>query len=70
LRWNEWKAVRLSPEEELELYNLQIDEGELVNVASDHPEIINTIESIMDTIRNESIYWPSKITRKEEVVPI
>ncbi len=59
LRWYQWKAVRLSPEKELELYDLQADEGEQVNVASDYPGVISTMESILDTIRTESYYWPS-----------
>ncbi len=60
LRWNDWKAVRLSSGEALELYNLKDDVGEQTNIASQQPEVINTIERIMDTIRTESYYWPSK----------
>ena len=60
LRWNQWKAVRLSPEKDLELYNLQSDDGEQMNVAMEHPEVVSTMESILDTIRTESYYWPSR----------
>jgi arylsulfatase A-like enzyme len=66
LRWNQWKAIRLSPGEELELYHLQDDEGEQVNVASANPEVIKTLESILDTIRTESHYWPSGLTDKQK----
>jgi arylsulfatase A-like enzyme len=61
LRWNQWKAVRLSPDKELELYNIQADEGEEVNVAQDYPGVIKTMEKILDTIRTESYYWPSGV---------
>lgn len=50
IRMDQWKAVRLNYEEDpeggFELYNLETDLGETQNIASEHPEIIEKMESI------------------------
>lgn len=35
-----WKAVRNSPEEEIEIYNLSTDIGEQNNIAEDYPQLV------------------------------
>ena len=51
VRIDEWKGVRLGgrvdAEAPIELYNLATDPSESQNVASDHPEIVSKIQTIM-----------------------
>ena len=49
VRWGRWKAVRLSEQEELELYDLENDIGETENVADKHPELVNKFEAYLET---------------------
>ena len=43
----EWKAVKNSPDSQVELYNLALDIGEQNNVAAEHPELVKTMEQLM-----------------------
>ena len=51
VRFGDWKGVRLNmdndPEAAIELYDLNNDLGEQYNVASEHPEIVAQIATIM-----------------------
>jgi len=60
LRSQEWKALRLKPDQPLELYNLLTDPGETKNVASKNPDVIRTMESYLKSARTESPHWPIK----------
>ena len=51
VRWGAWKAVRESPEHELELFDLERDIGEERDVASEHPEVAR---AILDYLRGVS----------------
>jgi arylsulfatase A-like enzyme len=67
VRMDQWKAIRKNIRDgnlDLELYNLETDIQEQVNVAGQHPEIIRKIEEIM---KNEHV--PAEIDRfKMEVL--
>lgn len=52
VRWGRWKAVRLSPQAPLEIYDLQTDVGETRNVAEKHPDLVEKFESYFLTVRN------------------
>ena len=52
VRWGRWKAVRLSEQSALEIYDLQTDVGETTNVASQHPELIENFETYLHTAQN------------------
>jgi len=52
VRWGRWKAVRLSPQTPLEIYDLQTDVGETQNVAEQHPDLVDKFESYLLTARN------------------
>ncbi len=52
-----WKAVRQSPEREIELYDLEQDPSEQQDVARDHPDILARIGNIMVEGRTESDYF-------------
>jgi arylsulfatase A-like enzyme len=70
VRMGDWKAVRLAPDQALELYNLKTDMGEKENVAPAHPEVIKTIEAYLKTARTESPDWPIKAAApKTNAVP-
>ena len=57
VRLDDWKAVRLHPNAELELYNLQTDIGEQANLADRHPEVVSRIENYLKRARTESELW-------------
>ena len=58
VRSQDWKALRLGPEEPLQLYNLSSDPGETNNVAAQHPDVVQTMESYLQSARTESPHWP------------
>jgi arylsulfatase A-like enzyme len=60
VRMGDWKAVRLSPDQPVELYNLARDPAETTNVAPDHPRVVRRITEYLKTARTESEPWPLK----------
>jgi arylsulfatase A-like enzyme len=56
----DWKAVRLTKDAPLELYNLARDPNEQRDVAAAHPDIVAAIERYLQTARTESARWPVK----------
>jgi arylsulfatase A len=60
VRMGRWKAVRLSKDAPLELYDLDADPREQTNVATAHPDVITKIEAYLRTARTESTQWPIK----------
>ncbi|MBO0857155.1 MAG: arylsulfatase [Chloracidobacterium sp.] len=58
VRMGDWKAVRKSPDSQLELYDLKTDLGEQDNVAAKHPEVVKKIEEYLKTARVESELFP------------
>ena len=59
VRWGKWKAVREAPDKPLELFDLDRDIGEEIDVAADHPEVVGAI----------SEYIQSAVTALPEPVP-
>jgi arylsulfatase A-like enzyme len=57
-RFNDWKALRLSKDGPIELYDLAGDLGEEENIADRHPEIVRKFEEYFRTARIESANWP------------
>ena len=64
VRMGDWKAVRFSRGNKLELYNLKSDIGEEHDVADRHPEIVARIEDYLKTARTPSTHWPVSETGK------
>ena len=60
VRMGNWKAVRLAVGQPLELYDLATDIGETKNVATDHPDVIEKIETYLKTARTPNDNWPMK----------
>jgi arylsulfatase A-like enzyme len=60
VRMGQWKAVRLSKDAALELYDLKADPHEERNVAAARPEVVQKIETYLRTARTESAQWPIK----------
>ena len=57
-RQGRWKAVRdTGSGGPLQLYDLQVDIGEMNDVAADHPEIAAALADYLDTARVPSEYW-------------
>jgi arylsulfatase A-like enzyme len=51
VRWGRWKAVRLSEQVELEIYDLETDVGETENVAEQHPDLVKKLEAFLGSAR-------------------
>jgi len=64
-RMGDWKGVRLSPDDPLELYDLSEDIGETNDVAEDHPEVVSAITRYLDTERTESEHWPLRHRQRD-----
>jgi len=58
VRWKKWKAIRLRRGGSLVLFDLSKDLAEEHDVASEHPEVIEQIETYLKTARTESLNWP------------
>ena len=58
VRYGHWKAVRRRGEDAVELYDLVLDIGETIDVAAEHPEIVDRITRLMTTSRTESEHFP------------
>ena len=58
VRMEDWKAIRKRPGVPLELYDLRDDLAEQTDIAAQHPEILNRIETYLKTARTESAHWP------------
>jgi len=58
IRKGKWKGVRyevaVDPDSEIELYDLSSDPVERVNVAKDHPEVVEELTVLLKTARSES----------------
>jgi arylsulfatase A-like enzyme len=64
VRMGDWKAVRTSMGNPLELYHLGLDAEEKNNIAKEHPEIIEKMVTYLKTARTESATWPLKEGKK------
>jgi arylsulfatase A-like enzyme len=60
VRVGDWKGLRLTPKESLQLYDLSKDIGEENNLAEQHPDIVQKIEDYLKTARTESKNWPTR----------
>ncbi len=58
VRLGDWKAVRLKPDQKIQLFNLKTDIGEKLDVAAQHPDIVAQIEEILVKGRTESDVFP------------
>ena len=68
VRWKNWKGVKLNvskdPNAPLELYDLERDPTETINVAAKHPDIVAKLN---DVIKREHVYnkeWPLLVSEK------
>ncbi len=62
VRWGDWKAVRLGTKSPLAIYDLKTDLGEQHDVSSQHPEVAEKIEALLQTVRTDSVDWPIRDT--------
>jgi arylsulfatase A len=60
VRMGRWKAVRIAKDAPLELYDLETDAGEKINVAASNSSIVRRIEDYLRTARTDSAEWPVK----------
>ena len=62
IRMSDWKGIRLNvssnPNAPIELYNLKNDLSEKNNIATQHPEIVESISQYMKTAHVQSQNWP------------
>ena len=59
VRYGKWKGVVRDRREgnEIQLFNLEIDESEINNVAKQNPEIVIEIQSIMEKSHEKNPFW-------------
>ena len=59
VRYGKWKGVVRDTREgnEIQLFNLEIDESEINNVAKQNPEIVLEIQSIMEKSHEKNPFW-------------
>jgi arylsulfatase A len=60
VRMGKWKAVRHSPTEKIELYDVTKDLSETKNIASQKPEVIEEIAQILNIARTPHPIWSIK----------
>lgn len=60
VRMGRWKAVRLSKDAPLEIYDLETDPREERNAAAAQPDVVKKIEDYLRTARTDSAQWPVK----------
>lgn len=60
VRMGRWKAVRLSKDAPLEIYDLETDPREERNVAAAQPDVVKKVEGYLRTARTDSAQWPVK----------
>lgn len=66
VRMGDWKAVRLKPNQKVQLFNLKTDLGEQNDVADEHPDILARIERILVEGRTESEIFPLQRPRARQ----
>lgn len=60
VRMGRWKAIRKASRNPMELYNLDSDPGETLDLASQNPDVMEKIESFLRRARADSPDWPFK----------
>lgn len=64
VRYGKWKAVQQgmykNPDGQMELYDLEADPSETLNVADEHPDIIHKIEGFLENCCTTSPFFPYK----------
>jgi len=58
VRWGDWKAVRLKPNQKIQLFDLKADIGENNDVADQHPDIVARMQDVLTKGRTESDVFP------------
>ncbi|WP_186755116.1 arylsulfatase [Echinicola salinicaeni] len=70
VRKGDWKAVKLNVKKNkdapIELYNLKNDPGEESNIASDHPEVVKEMKSLMESSHITNPTFPLFASEGEE----
>lgn len=68
LRLGNWKAYREHPSQPTQLYDLSKDEGELIDLSADYPDVVCQAEGIMKSARTDSpIFTNPGETSQQEV---
>lgn len=60
IRMGDWKGIRHSPSQPMELYNLKTDISEKSDVAAANPEVVAQMEEQLSKVRSSSEIWTLK----------
>lgn len=55
-----WKGIRRNPGKPIVLFDQQNDIAEKTDVAAEHADIVEKIDTYLNTVRSESADWPVK----------
>jgi arylsulfatase A-like enzyme len=70
VRFDNWKGIRLGTSEKIHLFDLASDPQEKNNVASNHPQIVLKMKSIMEKEHQDSPHWPVIEKANKETVDL
>ena len=60
VRMDDWKAIRLQPAQNIQLFNLKTDLSEQKDVAAEHPDLVARFAEILASGRTDSEVFPLK----------
>jgi hypothetical protein len=58
VRMGHWKGIRPAQDAKIELYNLLQDPGEVDDLASQNPDVVQQMREIMKASRTDTSQWP------------
>jgi arylsulfatase A len=65
VRAGNWKAVRMDPDGEIELFDLSKDIGETENVADIHPDVLAEMTNLLNNTRTPHEIWKMRGSQSE-----
>jgi len=65
VRMDDWKGVKLAPDQPMQLYDLGKDLGETNDLAEEHPDVVAILEGMMAEAHVDSEHYPIQLKPKE-----
>jgi arylsulfatase A-like enzyme len=65
VRWDNWKAIRLGPDQPVRLYDMILDVAESTDVAGKNADVVAKMTELMKTSRTDSTEFPIRVAKKK-----